>query len=74
MRYKKHPTATANSMRLTTFCPLYVTGRPVMNSCSFPNAMKLPVTVSEPKSTSKPSAVILARGIPSGASPSLTPW
>ena len=39
--------AAENSSRFTKFWPLNVTGRPVMNSCSLPNAMKLPVTVSD---------------------------
>ena len=48
---------------LTAFCPLYVIGRPGRISCSLPNAMKLPVTVSDPKSTSKPSAAMIGREI-----------
>jgi hypothetical protein len=35
-------------------------GRPGSSSCSFPKAMKLPVTVRAPNSTSKPRAAILA--------------
>ena len=49
---------TPKSVMFTAFCPLYVTERPVMIPCSLPKAMKLPVTVSAPKSTSKPTAAI----------------
>ena len=54
-------TRPTNSATLTTFWP--VIGhrlRRRCSSCSLPNAMKLPVTVSEPSSTSKPSAAICA--------------
>ncbi len=34
-----------------------------MNSWSFPNAMKLPVTVSAPNSTSKPRAAIIVTAV-----------
>ena len=52
----KQPKATAMSAKLTAFCPRKVIGRPVISSCSLPNAMNEPVTVSAPNSTSKPSA------------------
>jgi|GEM_PF-6621944 len=56
--------ATPKRVMFTVFCPRKVTGRPVMNSWSLPKAMKLPVTVSAPNSTSKPSAAMVERGSP----------
>ena len=38
------------------FCPFHVTGAPVMNPWSLPNAMMLPVNVKRPRNVSKPSA------------------
>jgi len=59
----KQTTATAIIRKLTAFWPWKVMGRPVMSSCSLPNAISEPVTVSAPKSTSKLSAAATPVGI-----------
>ena len=43
------------------FCPFHVTGAPVMKPWSLPKAMLLPVNVSEPRNTSRPSAPVSKR-------------
>ena len=55
-RAERTRTPRRSAVRFTAFCPLKVIGRPVMSSCSLPNAMNDPVTVSAPNSTSNPSA------------------
>ena len=50
---------TPRSERLKIFCPLWVSGLPGNIPCNFAKAIKLPVVVSEPKSTSKPMAPIV---------------
>ncbi len=36
------------------FCPFQVTGAPVMNPCSLPNAIRLPVKVRKPRKHLEP--------------------
>ena len=50
-----YPGQRARSPRLTTFCPEYVIGRCGKTSWSFPAAIRLPVKVSEPRTTSAAS-------------------
>ena len=58
------PTPAPNSPMERTFCPLKVSGLEGRSPCSLPKAIRLPVTVSAPKSTSKPSAAIWPRPTP----------
>ncbi len=50
------PTIAKNMSPLTMFCSGYVTARVVITSCSLPNAMRLPVSVTKPMST--PSMIV----------------
>jgi hypothetical protein len=51
-------TAIASSVKLTAFCPRYVIGRVGSTSCSLPAAMRLPVQVRNPSSTSATIAAV----------------
>ena len=59
--YARRASAPKNAPMFITFWPFHVTGAPVMTPCSFPKAMMLPVKVSDPRNTSKPSAPIVRR-------------
>ena len=44
----ERPTTASNTSALTNCWPAYVIGRPVMSSCSFANATRLPEKLTEP--------------------------
>jgi len=62
LRVTISPTAPVSSSRLSRFCNGQTTGRPGRISWSLPNAITLPVTVSAPRNTSKPSAAMVPWG------------
>ena len=56
--------AAKNIVMFEAFCPLQVTGAPVISPCSLPKAIRLPVKVRKPRNTSSPSAAMVKRSIP----------